>query len=125
MSGDLSLKTRWQSVVETLAFAAIAIAIASQAFAPRRIAAQPTAALPQAGPRPKSVELLPTDPISLTGAAIQGDAHAKVAIMEYSDFQCPFCGKFERETLPGLRNKYIGSGQVMLAFRNFPLSIEI
>lgn len=124
MSDDPYHKARWQSVVETLALVLIAIAIASQAVAPRRVAAQPPAANAQVGPRTKPVEPLPADPISFAGAAIQGDGHAKVAIIEYSDFQCPFCGKFERETLPGLRSKYIKSGEVMLAFRNFPLSIH-
>jgi protein-disulfide isomerase len=50
------------------------------------------------------------------------DPSAPVVIIEYSDYQCPFCAKAERETLPELDQKYIRSGQVQLAFRHHPLS---
>lgn len=39
----------------------------------------------------------------------------------YSDFQCPYCGRFVRETLPALHEQYIRPGKVLLAFREFPL----
>jgi protein-disulfide isomerase len=42
----------------------------------------------------------------------------------YSDFQCPYCGKFARETLPALRERYVRTGKVRLAFRQFPLAIH-
>jgi protein-disulfide isomerase len=58
----------------------------------------------------------------LTGLAIEGDRNAPLAIIEYSDFQCPFCGTFARETLPKFREKYVRSGKVLLAFRHLPLS---
>jgi hypothetical protein len=65
---------------------------------------------------------VPTAPQSLEGAALKGDPKAPVVIIEYSDYQCPFCAKSERETLPELDQKYIGTGQVQLAFRHHPLS---
>jgi protein-disulfide isomerase len=45
-----------------------------------------------------------------------------VAIIEYSDFQCPFCGAFARDTLPEIEQRYVKSGKVLLAFRNLPLA---
>lgn len=67
---------------------------------------------------------LPTSPVSLDGAALQGNQNARVALIEYSDFQCPFCGKFAREVLPDLQEKYVRSGRILLAFRHFPLPMH-
>ncbi len=76
-------------------------------------AARPPAARP---PAP-----LPTEPVSLEGAALRGSRTAPVVLIEYSDFQCPFCGMFVRDTLPALVDKYVTPGRVLLAFRHFPL----
>lgn len=65
---------------------------------------------------------LPAEPISLAGAPTLGSSEAKVAIVEFSDFQCPFCGSFARETLPALKRDYVTTGLVQLAFRNLPLT---
>jgi protein-disulfide isomerase len=66
----------------------------------------------------------PASPVSVDGAAIDGDRAARVAIIEYSDFQCPYCGAFARDTLPGLQEKYIKTGRAFLAFRHLPLSFH-
>ena len=41
-----------------------------------------------------------------------GSEKAPVAILEYSDFECPYCAKFAREVLPILRAKYVDTGKV-------------
>jgi protein-disulfide isomerase len=56
--------------------------------------------------------------ISLDGAPRRGSSTARVALIEHSDFQCPYCAKFERETLPTLTQRYVDTGQVLFAFRN-------
>jgi protein-disulfide isomerase len=65
---------------------------------------------------------LPTQPVSLEGALRKGDPAAKVALIMFSDFQCPFCGQFAGNTLPQIDRNYVSRGKVLLAFRNFPLS---
>jgi hypothetical protein len=60
-------------------------------------------------------------PVSLAGATLQGSPSAKVAVIEYLDFECPYCGKFARETLPALDAGYIRTGKVLLAVRHYPL----
>lgn len=65
---------------------------------------------------------VPSQPVSLSGAAVSGDPAAPLAIVEYADFQCPACGTFSRNTLPVLETRYVSSGKVLLAFRNLPLS---
>jgi len=61
-------------------------------------------------------------PTVLAQDHIEGDMNAPVTLIEYSDFQCPFCGNFARQILPELRTKYIDTGKVRLVFRHFPLS---
>lgn len=64
---------------------------------------------------------LPTEPISIASAVSRGDADSPVAVVIYSDFQCPFCARFARETLPKL-DEYVERGVVRVAFRHFPLT---
>jgi protein-disulfide isomerase len=45
-------------------------------------------------------------------------------IVEFSDFECPFCGTFAKTTLPALYSEYVNAGKVQLAFRQFPLTIH-
>jgi protein-disulfide isomerase len=66
--------------------------------------------------------VLPGQPLTLTGANTIGSRTATVAIIEFSDFQCPFCGLFARQTLPGLDRDFIQTGLVLFAFRNLPLT---
>jgi len=56
--------------------------------------------------------------IDLADAAIRGNEQAPITIVEFSDFQCPYCAKAEK-TLRKLLNKY--PQQVQLVYRNFPL----
>ena len=49
-----------------------------------------------------------------------GDRNAKVTIIEFGDYQCPFCRQFWRETYPRLKKEYIDTGKVRLVYRDFP-----
>lgn len=50
-----------------------------------------------------------------------GDVDAPVVMIEYSDYRCPFCGLFARETLPTLTEKYIETGKVRYEWRDLPV----
>ena len=63
---------------------------------------------------------LPVQPVALGGARF-GDSHAPVVTVEFSDFECSFCGRFSLEALPILRADYISRGLLQLAFRHLPL----
>jgi len=52
---------------------------------------------------------------------ILGDPNAPVTIIEYSDYQCPFCKKFFDENIFLLRKEYIETGKVKMIYRDFPL----
>ena len=59
--------------------------------------------------------------ISADNDPIIGNPNAPITIIEFSDFQCPFCAKFHIQTLPLIMNEYINKGQVKLVFRDFPI----
>ena len=59
--------------------------------------------------------------ISTDNDPIIGNPDAPITIIEFSDFQCPFCARFHVETLPSIMNEYIDKGQVKLIFRDFPI----
>ncbi len=48
---------------------------------------------------------------------ILGDPKAPVTIVEYSDFQCPFCGKFFTETESKIKDEYVKTGKVRFVYR--------
>ncbi|MCB0252809.1 MAG: thioredoxin domain-containing protein [Anaerolineae bacterium] len=54
----------------------------------------------------------------------KGSADAPITIIEYSDFQCPFCSRWVEQTYPSLLKDYVETGQVQLVFRDFPLSFH-
>jgi len=54
----------------------------------------------------------------------EGNEDAPVTIVEFSDFQCPFCSRFYSQTLPQLKENYIDTGKVKLIYRDFPLSFH-
>lgn len=49
---------------------------------------------------------------------------AEVIVVEWSDYQCPFCRKFWDETSPALFVDYVDTGKVVWVFRDLPLSFH-
>lgn len=62
--------------------------------------------------------------VDYSNAPIMGDADAPVVLVEFSDYECAFCGRFYRDTLPLIKENYIETGLVKLAYRDFPLSFH-
>jgi len=50
---------------------------------------------------------------------VLGDPKAPVTVVEYADFQCPFCGKFYTEAGAEIREQYVKSGKVKMVYRDF------
>lgn len=50
----------------------------------------------------------------------QGEADAPVTIIEFSDFQCPYCGDWSTETGKEIREEYVEEGLVRLGYWHFP-----
>ncbi len=52
---------------------------------------------------------------------VQGNAGAKVTLVEFSDFQCPFCERFYSDAYQQIKKEYVDTGKVKIYFRHFPL----
>lgn len=59
--------------------------------------------------------------VSLDDDPLLGDRNSPITIVEFGDFQCPFCKRFHQETLPDLKSNYIDKGIVNLVWKDFPL----
>lgn len=62
-----------------------------------------------------------TNVCSIAGSPSEGSDSAKVVMVEFSDFQCPYCGDFARNVLPQIRENYVDTGKVKFVFKSFPL----
>lgn len=61
---------------------------------------------------------------TMAGDFHRGNPDAKVTVIEFSDFQCPYCRKHTQETQPVLDEKFVDTDQVYWVFKHFPLSIH-
>ena len=68
----------------------------------------------------------PSQPLQVTASVdddpVLGDKNAPVTIIEFSDYQCPFCRKFWTEAYQQIKKDYIDTGKVKFVYRDFPLS---
>lgn len=71
-----------------------------------------------AGPSPAPPTLTS---VSMGDNPFLGNKNARVVLLDFSDYQCPFCGHFVRETMPKLEQEYIKTGKVKYVFRDLPL----
>ena len=81
--------------------------------------AKPTVAAnpaPAAGPgAPSRVKL---------GSHRLGDSEARYAIVEFSDYQCPFCSRHAKQVLPQIISDLVDTGKVLYFLRDYPLSFH-
>lgn len=62
--------------------------------------------------------------VSADDDSFLGSEKAKVTVIEFSDFQCPFCRSFWRDTLPQLKKDYVDTGKIKFVYRDFPLDFH-
>jgi len=58
------------------------------------------------------------------GTNTMGEQEATLALIEFADFQCPYCERYARETLTHIQDVFIKTGKVIYAFRHAPLPIH-
>jgi len=59
--------------------------------------------------------------IDTEGAPSKGNKTARFTLIEFSDYQCPFCSRYVRDTLPLIERDYIKTNKIKYVFRDFPL----
>jgi protein-disulfide isomerase len=62
--------------------------------------------------------------VVLGDAPRKGDGNAKVVLVEFSDFECPYCERFYSQTLGQIETNYVATGKVLLVFKQFPLGFH-
>ncbi len=74
-------------------------------------------------PTPEMVKITaPTYTIDAAGAPSQGEPDAPVTVIEFSDYQCPFCAKFTSEVYPDYVEEFVATGRVRHVWMDFPLT---
>jgi protein-disulfide isomerase len=71
--------------------------------------------------RPQSPVRPAEGSLDLTGVPLKGNAQAVLTMVEFSDFQCPYCKRHVDTTVPELEKEYVAAGTVRYAFVDFPL----
>ncbi len=68
----------------------------------------------------------PTGPVdvNIEGDPFLGDPDAPITIIEFTDFQCPFCVRHFENTFPLIKANYIDQGLVKYVYKEFPLSFH-
>jgi protein-disulfide isomerase len=75
---------------------------------------------PTAAANPNVLQLPET--INVEGNPSLGSASARVAIIEFTDFQCPFCGRFTEDAYPKIIADYVNTGKIRFLYRDLPLT---
>jgi protein-disulfide isomerase len=83
-----------------------------------RLQQQQAPTAPSAPPKPET--------LTVKGSAIYalGKSDAPLTLVEFTDYQCPFCARFETTTFPEIKKNYIDTGKVRFILRDLPLDFH-
>lgn len=110
---------RFSSIATLVASLAIVVALGSL-FLPDR----PSAAETIAGAPPDVIREDPAVPrVARLGSTVKGQPSATLAIIEFSDFECPFCARYATGTHAKIEAEYVDTGKIKYGFRNMPLDM--
>jgi protein-disulfide isomerase len=84
----------------------------------RALAEQPRARPAEQAREPQAVR------VRAEGGAAIGDPSATVTVVEYTDYQCPFCKRHHDRTFAELRKRYVDTGRIRYVVRDLPLSFH-
>lgn len=59
--------------------------------------------------------------VDISNSPILGDKNATLTLVEFSDYECPYCKRSFDELLPELKKSYINTGKLRLVYKNLPL----
>ena len=66
----------------------------------------------------------PPSALATQDESFRGQSGASVAIIEYADFECPYCGQYEHDVYPQISMDYIQTGKVKYFYRDLPLPMH-
>jgi protein-disulfide isomerase len=59
--------------------------------------------------------------VGIVGNPLLGNKESPLTLIEFSDYQCPYCARSTQTTLPALKAEYIDTGKLRYVFRDFPI----
>ncbi len=62
--------------------------------------------------------------VDIDDDAVLGDADAPVTMIIFSDYECPYCERFELYTMPSVKENFVETGLVKVVFRDYPLAFH-
>src|SRR6185312_1001384 len=62
--------------------------------------------------------------LAVTDIPSEGNSNASVAVVEYADFECPFCLEYKNDAYPQILASYISTGKIKYFWQDFPLRIH-
>lgn len=83
---------------------------------PSDYAAQAPQAIPTEDTAPKKV--------SIDNDPVLGDKDAKVTLIDFTDYECPFCKRYFDDTFSQIKKEYIDTGKIKYIVRDLPLSFH-
>lgn len=111
-----SAMSGWRSVFEvsaTTAMLIFAVIIIWQGFRSPRAASVSDSEL-----------VVPSDVVDISASTRIGHPLAKVALIEFSDFECPFCGRVADESIKHVIKDYVDTGRVIFVYKHLPLEFH-
>jgi protein-disulfide isomerase len=73
---------------------------------------------------PQRPAVPPTARVSIKDSESLGSPDAPVTVVEFTDYQCPYCLRFIKETFPKLKEQFIDTGKVRWVVRDMPLGFH-
>jgi protein-disulfide isomerase len=78
----------------------------------------------QAQPAPPAPQAPQNMTVKADAQYVLGKSSAPLTLVAFTDYQCPFCGRFETTTFPELKKKFIDTGKVRYIIRDMPLEFH-
>lgn len=108
---------RFASAAMVTASVAVVVAVGILVWPGGALEADPLAGTTAAVDQQPVSELL----LAPLGSTVKGHESATLAIIEFSDFQCPYCARYASGTHARIEHDYVDTGRIKYAFRNMPL----
>ena len=79
---------------------------------------------PHPAPAGTTAARQPQAPVTLNiaGRPSKGNPHAKVTLVEYSDYECPYCGQFASDVYRQIDRDYVKTNKINYIFKNYPIA---
>lgn len=75
---------------------------------------------------PKDVQIIATSAkvdVDISDSQTKGSKDAKVTLVEFSDFECPYCAQFFAYSEPQFIKNYVDAGKVFFVYKHYPLNL--